>query len=106
MNKAQLENKTGVEVLNLPYTYNPDDDTKINVKLPCGHEKLAAVKSLMKRTPKCLICNPRKTRRKKIHDVELEAECMLEECFKIIDKDDKDDKVFIKDVIGKIGCGR
>ena len=90
MNKSQLEKKLGVEVLSIPSTYLEDDTTKINIKLPCGHEKLTAVKTLMKGTPKCLVCNPRKIREQKVVDIDHAGKCVLEECCKIIDRDDKD----------------
>lgn len=65
MNKQELEQKTGVTVLAIPNVYEEDDDTKVNVTLPCGHTKLIQIKTLIKKTPKCLTCNPPKPRKKK-----------------------------------------
>ena len=79
MNKHDLENKTGVTILDTPVVYQDEDETKINVKLPCEHTKLIAIKSLVKKTPKCTICNPRKARVKEEFDAANAMKIMMEE---------------------------
>lgn len=93
MNKSELERKTGIVVLNNPTYFDKEDTTKVNVSLPCGHNKLASVKSLVKKVPKCLECCPKKKPADNTHTIdvlktELEAsdeDFLFEFLMKLID---------------------
>ena len=61
MDKEQFENTTGVKII-IPEKFTTDSDEKVDVQLSCGHEKRCKIKSLLKRTPTCIECKPRKKR--------------------------------------------
>jgi len=59
MDRETFEQKTGLRIVEAPALYQDDDTGKIEVEMPCGHQKRVKISSAVKRKQCCTICQPR-----------------------------------------------